>query len=46
MKLPHRRQVLHLAAGVVVLPMASRIAQGKPIRRGRCASFSHLHPVA
>jgi hypothetical protein len=26
MKLPHRRKVLHLAAGVAVLPALSRIA--------------------
>ena len=36
MKLP-RRQFLHLAAGAVTLPAASRIAVRRPIRRGRCA---------
>ena len=36
MKLPRRRQFLHLAAGAAALP-ASRASQGrKPIRRGRC----------
>jgi tripartite-type tricarboxylate transporter receptor subunit TctC len=29
MKLPHRRQVLHLAAGATALPAASRIAQAQ-----------------
>jgi tripartite-type tricarboxylate transporter receptor subunit TctC len=29
MKLPHRRQFLHLAAGVAVMPMASRIARAQ-----------------
>jgi tripartite-type tricarboxylate transporter receptor subunit TctC len=29
MKLPHRRQFLHLAAGVTVLPAASRIARAQ-----------------
>ena len=28
MKLPHRRQFLHLAAGAVALPAVSRIAMG------------------
>ena len=37
MKLPHRRQFLHLAAGVTALPAASRIASAqtyptKPVR--------------
>ena len=29
MKLPHRRQVLHLAAGAAALPVVSRIAQAQ-----------------
>ena len=29
MKLPHRRQFLHLAAGAAVLPAASRIARAQ-----------------
>src|SRR5262245_33820968 len=29
MKLPHRRQVLHLAAGAAALPMVSRIARAQ-----------------
>jgi tripartite-type tricarboxylate transporter receptor subunit TctC len=29
MKLPHRRQVLHLAAGAAALPAVSRIAWGQ-----------------
>ena len=37
MKLPHRRQFLHLAAGAAVLPSVSRIARAqdrpsKPVR--------------
>jgi tripartite-type tricarboxylate transporter receptor subunit TctC len=35
MKLPHRRQFLHLAAGAVVLPFAPHVARRKPIRRVR-----------
>jgi tripartite-type tricarboxylate transporter receptor subunit TctC len=30
MKLPHRRQFLHLAAGAAVLPVDSRIARAQP----------------
>ena len=38
MKLPHRRQFLHLAAGTAALP-ALRMSRGrKAIRRGQCAS--------
>jgi tripartite-type tricarboxylate transporter receptor subunit TctC len=38
MKLPHRRQFLHLAAGAAVLPAASRVAwaQGYPTKPVRC----------
>ena len=37
MKLPHRRQFLHLAAGAAALPSVSCLLGRKPIRRGRCA---------
>ena len=38
MKLPHRRQFLHLAAGAAALPAVSRIAMGASLSdRGRCA---------
>ena len=41
MKLPHRRQFLHLAAGAAALPAVSRDRAGrKPIRRGRCVGSS------
>ena len=42
MKLPRRRQFLHLAAGAAALPAVSRFAGRKPIRPGRCASLSAL----
>jgi hypothetical protein len=42
MKLPHRRQFLHLAAGAAALPAVSRVAwaQGYPLHR---FSFSRLN---
>ena len=36
-KLPHRRQFLHLTAGAVALPVVSSGLGRNPIRRGRCA---------
>ena len=42
MKLPHRRQFLHLAAGAAALPAVSRVRGRKPIRRGQCVSSSAL----
>ena len=36
MKLP-RRNFLQLAAGAAALPVLSRVARRRPIRRGRCA---------
>ena len=38
MKLPRRRQFLHLAAGAAALPAVRGLQGRKPIRRGRCAS--------
>ena len=37
MKLPHRRQFLHLAAGAAALPAVSRLQGRKLIRHGQCA---------
>ena len=45
MKLPRRRQFLHLAAGAAALPVLPHLARRKPIRRGRCVSLSDLRPV-
>ena len=47
MKLPHRRQFLHLAAGAAALPAVSRGSRGrKPIRRGRCDGSLGFRPAA
>ena len=45
MKLPHRRQFLHLAAGAAALPALPRLARHNPIRRGRCASSLAFQPA-
>jgi hypothetical protein len=43
MKLPRRRQFLHLAVGAVALPAMSEVARA---RRGRCVLSSDLRPAA
>jgi hypothetical protein len=47
MKLPNRRQFLHLAAGAAALPVFSRVtwAQAYPTRIVMCV-FSSLLPMA
>src|SRR5262249_6165333 len=43
--LGHRRQFLHLAAGVAALPAVSRIAWAQAYPSRRCGSSSDLPPV-
>ncbi len=50
MKLPHRRQFLHLAAGAAALPVLSHIARAqayptRPVRFIVCASLCRFRQV-
>jgi len=47
LKLPHRRQFLHLSAGAAALPVAARAQQGDRVRRiSVLMSFDENEPVA